>query len=230
MALMRTDQMKEAIGAGMMATTLKPNDLLAWTALSQMYVEIGPDRRSRRRERQGAHPLAGRQGGEGLIPRPSFRRPPFSYSGCYRFCVPAWMIQQCCLAWRLQFNLCDLAFDPGSEATNLAVSFQCQTHPPPHCHRSQQAPCLLLPAVHDPGVVGGHGAGYSWKSQTLAVITCFFGVAGAVEYFRLLSPRTPSIGPSTARPDHLPGLLGGRHLACAQPARPSHPCGWIWRR
>jgi len=41
MALMRTDQMKEAIGAGMMATTLKPNDLLAWTALSQMYVKLG---------------------------------------------------------------------------------------------------------------------------------------------------------------------------------------------
>lgn len=41
MALMRTDQMKEAIGAGLMATTLKPNDLLAWTALSQMYVKLG---------------------------------------------------------------------------------------------------------------------------------------------------------------------------------------------
>ena len=41
MALMRTDQMKEAIGAGMMAITLKPNDLLAWTALSQMYVKNG---------------------------------------------------------------------------------------------------------------------------------------------------------------------------------------------
>ena len=41
MALMRTNQMKEAIGAGMMATTLRPNDLLAWTALSQMYVKLG---------------------------------------------------------------------------------------------------------------------------------------------------------------------------------------------
>ena len=39
MALMKTDQIKEAIGAGLKATTLKPNDLLAWTALSQMYVQ-----------------------------------------------------------------------------------------------------------------------------------------------------------------------------------------------
>jgi Flp pilus assembly protein TadD len=39
MALMKTDQIKEAIGAGLMATTLRPNDLLAWTALSQMYVQ-----------------------------------------------------------------------------------------------------------------------------------------------------------------------------------------------
>jgi Flp pilus assembly protein TadD len=39
MALMKTDQLKEAIGAGLMATTLRPNDLLAWTALSQMYVQ-----------------------------------------------------------------------------------------------------------------------------------------------------------------------------------------------
>jgi predicted Zn-dependent protease len=38
MALMKTGQLKEAIGAGLMATTLQPNDLLAWTALSQMYV------------------------------------------------------------------------------------------------------------------------------------------------------------------------------------------------
>ena len=38
MALMKTGSIKEAIGAGLMATTLKPNDLLAWTALSQMYV------------------------------------------------------------------------------------------------------------------------------------------------------------------------------------------------
>jgi len=38
MAYMKTGHLKEAIGAGMMATTLRPNDLLAWTALSQMYV------------------------------------------------------------------------------------------------------------------------------------------------------------------------------------------------
>lgn len=38
MALMKTGHLKEAIGAGLMATTLRPNDLLAWTALSQMYV------------------------------------------------------------------------------------------------------------------------------------------------------------------------------------------------
>lgn len=38
MALMKTGHIKEAIGAGLMATTLRPNDLLAWTALSQMYV------------------------------------------------------------------------------------------------------------------------------------------------------------------------------------------------
>jgi len=41
MALLKSDQVKEAIGAGMMATTLRPNDLLAWTALSQMYVKNG---------------------------------------------------------------------------------------------------------------------------------------------------------------------------------------------
>jgi len=41
MALLRTDNVKEAIGAGLMATTLHPNDLLAWTALSQMYVKNG---------------------------------------------------------------------------------------------------------------------------------------------------------------------------------------------
>lgn len=39
MALMKTGSIKEAIGAGLMATTLRPNDLLAWTALSQMYVQ-----------------------------------------------------------------------------------------------------------------------------------------------------------------------------------------------
>ena len=41
MALLKTGNAKEAIGAGLMATTLKPNDLLAWTALSQMYVKDG---------------------------------------------------------------------------------------------------------------------------------------------------------------------------------------------
>jgi tetratricopeptide (TPR) repeat protein len=41
MALMKTGHLKEAIGAGLKATTLKPNDLLAWTALSQMYVQDG---------------------------------------------------------------------------------------------------------------------------------------------------------------------------------------------
>lgn len=39
MVLMKVGQVKEAIGAGLMATTLRPNDLLAWTALSQMYVQ-----------------------------------------------------------------------------------------------------------------------------------------------------------------------------------------------
>lgn len=41
MALLKTGQVREAIGAGLMATTLRPNDLLAWTALSQMYVRNG---------------------------------------------------------------------------------------------------------------------------------------------------------------------------------------------
>ncbi len=41
MSLMKTGKIKEAIGAGLQATTLKPNDLLAWTALSQMYVQDG---------------------------------------------------------------------------------------------------------------------------------------------------------------------------------------------
>jgi predicted Zn-dependent protease len=41
MALMKSGNVKEAIGAGLMATTLQPNDLLAWTALSQMYVKDG---------------------------------------------------------------------------------------------------------------------------------------------------------------------------------------------
>ena len=41
MTLLKKGEVKEAIGAGLMATTLKPNDLLAWTSLSQMYVSNG---------------------------------------------------------------------------------------------------------------------------------------------------------------------------------------------
>ena len=41
MSLTKTGKIKEAIGAGLQATILKPNDLLAWTALSQMYVQDG---------------------------------------------------------------------------------------------------------------------------------------------------------------------------------------------
>jgi len=41
MALMKTNRIKEAIGASLQATTLRPNDLLAWTGLSQMYVQDG---------------------------------------------------------------------------------------------------------------------------------------------------------------------------------------------
>ena len=41
MALMKTGDTKAAIGAGIKATTLEPNDLLAWTGLSQMYVQDG---------------------------------------------------------------------------------------------------------------------------------------------------------------------------------------------
>lgn len=41
MALLKNGETKEAIGAGLMATTLKPNDLLAWTGLSQMFVNAG---------------------------------------------------------------------------------------------------------------------------------------------------------------------------------------------
>ena len=37
MALLKTGETKEAIGAGLMATNLRPNDLLAWTGLSQMW-------------------------------------------------------------------------------------------------------------------------------------------------------------------------------------------------
>ena len=41
MALMRCGELKEAIGCGLQATILRPNDLLAWTSLSQMYVQDG---------------------------------------------------------------------------------------------------------------------------------------------------------------------------------------------
>jgi predicted Zn-dependent protease len=41
MALLKTGHVKEAIGCGLQAVTLKPNDLLAWTSLSQMYVRDG---------------------------------------------------------------------------------------------------------------------------------------------------------------------------------------------
>lgn len=41
MCLLKLDKVSEAIGCGLQATTLRPNDLLAWTALSQMYVRDG---------------------------------------------------------------------------------------------------------------------------------------------------------------------------------------------
>ena len=41
MVLLKTDQLKDALGASLQATTLQPNDLLAWTALSQIYVRLG---------------------------------------------------------------------------------------------------------------------------------------------------------------------------------------------
>ena len=41
MALLKTGEIKEAIGCGLKAVTMKPNDLLAWTSLSQMYVQDG---------------------------------------------------------------------------------------------------------------------------------------------------------------------------------------------
>jgi tetratricopeptide (TPR) repeat protein len=41
MGLMKTDKLREAIGCGLKAVTLRPNDLLAWTSLSQMYVRDG---------------------------------------------------------------------------------------------------------------------------------------------------------------------------------------------
>lgn len=39
LALMKIKKNKEAIGCGLQAVTLRPNDQLAWTALSQMYVQ-----------------------------------------------------------------------------------------------------------------------------------------------------------------------------------------------
>ncbi len=41
MALLKTGSIKEAIGCGLQSVTLQPNDLLAWTSLSQMYVRDG---------------------------------------------------------------------------------------------------------------------------------------------------------------------------------------------
>ena len=41
MCLLKLGEVKEAIGCGLQATTLRHNDLLAWTALSQMYVRDG---------------------------------------------------------------------------------------------------------------------------------------------------------------------------------------------
>lgn len=38
MALFKSGNAREAIGAALMATQLEPNDQLVWTALSQMYV------------------------------------------------------------------------------------------------------------------------------------------------------------------------------------------------
>lgn len=41
MALMRSEEARAALGPALMATDLKPNDLLAWTALSQVHVKLG---------------------------------------------------------------------------------------------------------------------------------------------------------------------------------------------
>ena len=41
MALLKTGHIKEAIGCGLQSVTLQPNDLLAWTSHSQMYVRDG---------------------------------------------------------------------------------------------------------------------------------------------------------------------------------------------
>lgn len=41
MVLLKTENLKQALGASLQATSLQPNDLLAWTALSQIYVRLG---------------------------------------------------------------------------------------------------------------------------------------------------------------------------------------------
>ncbi|MES2705330.1 MAG: hypothetical protein V4726_01890 [Verrucomicrobiota bacterium] len=41
MALMRAGELQAALGPALMATDLRPNDLLAWTALSQLHVKMG---------------------------------------------------------------------------------------------------------------------------------------------------------------------------------------------
>ena len=41
MVLMRSGELKAALGAALMATDLQPNDLLAWTSLSQIHVKMG---------------------------------------------------------------------------------------------------------------------------------------------------------------------------------------------
>jgi predicted Zn-dependent protease len=41
MTLLKLDRVKEAIGCGLQSVHLRPNDLLAWTSLSQMYVRDG---------------------------------------------------------------------------------------------------------------------------------------------------------------------------------------------
>lgn len=41
MILLKQKKVKEAIGCGIKATLLEPDDLLAWTGLSQMYVQDG---------------------------------------------------------------------------------------------------------------------------------------------------------------------------------------------
>lgn len=41
MVLMRSGDLKTALGAALMATDLRPNDLLGWTALSQIHVKMG---------------------------------------------------------------------------------------------------------------------------------------------------------------------------------------------